>query len=426
MLPEKRKSHYSIAKIFSRKETVMRKTMFVVISFVVLFGVTLFCTLPAIAAEPLKIGINGMFSGPGADLAKSSLNGVQLAVEQINAKGGVLGRKVELLVRDSQTKADLASTHTRDLVIREKVDFLIAACGSSESLSMTAIAKQYKKILFLAVANSPRLTMELFHPYVFQVQPSNMMEARAMAEARGSMYKKWAWIGPDSEAGHQAARCFKEHLSLVNPAAEFIQEQWPKLGETDFTPYITRLISAKPDAIYSSFFGGDCAAFLKQSKPFGLLEKIHVCVYLFLDDLRGMGNELPLGITGSSRGMFFAFNNPRMNQFVKEYYDRFKEYPSDFAVSGYDAAESLAQGVAKAGTTDTDTVIRALEELTFESVRGAIRYRKEDHQANVPMIIGITAKSDKYPFPIFTDIQLLPAEKIWPSIEEVNDSRKPK
>ncbi|MDB6002223.1 MAG: Extracellular ligand-binding receptor, partial [Rhizobacter sp.] len=192
---------------------------------------SLLAAAPAAAQTgPIKVGLTTDLTGIAAAYARSQVNGVQLAIDQINAGGGLMGRKLELLVRDSQLKPDLGTSHTRDLITREKVDFLIGPDGSAVGMTVSAVAKQYKKVVMMTIPNTPRLTMDTFHPYVFTVVPSGMMEARAMAEAIGPSYKRVAFIGGDYEAAHQGLKFFKDWLSKVNPSAEIVSEAWPKLG----------------------------------------------------------------------------------------------------------------------------------------------------------------------------------------------------
>jgi branched-chain amino acid transport system substrate-binding protein len=296
--------------------------------------------------------------------------------------------------------------------------------SSGVAVSVSAIAKQYKKVIMLTTSNSPRMTMELFHPYVFQVAPTGLMEPRALAEMAGPKHTKWGYIAGDYEASHQYLRHIKAHLGKVNPNAKFAVEAWPKLGAPDFTPYITQLLAASPEIVYSGLWGADLVAFIKQAKPYGFFEKTQFMTILVVDDLRAMGQEMPEGIIGQMRAPFFAIDNPRMNEFVRKFREKTNEYPTDWAVQGYEGVDILIRGIAKAGSTDSEAIVKAIEGITYDGLRGTIRFRKEDHQGTVPSFIGRTAKSDKYPFLIIKDVQVIPAEKMWPSLEEIAASRK--
>ncbi len=389
----------------------------------VVAGAVIVLASVAQAAEPIKVGLTTDLTGIAAAYARSQVNGVRMAIDEYNANGGVLGRQLELLVRDSQLKPALGTSHTRDLITRENVDILVGPDSSAVGLAVSAVAKQYKRVVIMTIPNTPRLPMELFHPYMFTLVPSGLMETRAMAEVLGPKYRTYAFIGGDYEASHQGLKYFKERLAQVNPDAKFVDENWPKLGEPDFTPYITRLLAAKPDMIFSYLWGADLIGFIKQAKPYNLFERTQLATLLFMDDLKALGGEMPNGIIGQMRAPFFAINNPRMDKFVKSYRARYDDYPADWAVMGYEGMQVLAQGMEKAGSTDSDAVVKAIESLTYEGLTGTITFRNEDHQGNVPSFIGRTTDSRQYPFKVLTGVRAVSAEQVWPTMEEIRTAR---
>jgi len=172
--------------------------------------------------------------------AHSIVNGINLAIDEYNEKGGILGRKLELLVRDDQTKPELGVSHVRDLFIREKIDFLLGPGNSALCMAQTLIAKQYKKILMNTNSNSPKLRIDLFHPYYFTMTFSGEEEGYTWAEKLGPTYTKIGYIGQDYEAPHQYIKNMRKRLDAKFPNSKVIVEAWPKLGETDYTPSITR------------------------------------------------------------------------------------------------------------------------------------------------------------------------------------------
>lgn len=381
-------------------------------------------TGPAAAQDkPIKVGLTTDLTGIAAAYARSQVNGVQLAVDQINASGGLLGRKIELLVRDSQLKPDLGTSHTRDLITRENIDFLVGPDGSAVGMTVSAVAKQYKKVVMMTIPNSPRITTETFHPYVFTVVPSGLMEARAMAAAIGPGNKRIAFIGGDYEAAHQGLKYFKEHLAKVNPSAEVVAEAWPKLGEPDYSSYITRLMSSKPDVIFSYLWGADLIGFVKQGKPYGVFDKTKVASLVFLDDLKALGDEMPDGVIAQMRAPFFSIEGERMTKFTEQFRAKFNDYPADWAIMGYEGMQILAQAVQKAGSLESDAIVKAVEQIRYDGLRGPITFRGIDHQGTVGSYIGTVAKSDKYPFKVMTGVKYLPAESIWPSPAEIERAR---
>ena len=392
-----------------------------------LVAATLTAMMPASAqAQPIKVGLTTDLTGVAAPFARAQINGVQMAIDEINASGGALGRKLELVTRDSQLKPDLGTSHTRDLIIGEKVDVLIGPASSAVALAVSAMAKQYKKVVMMTISNSPRLTMELFHPYIFSIVPTGLMEGRAIAEALGPRFKRIAYIGADYEAAHEALKYYREWLTKVNPGAEIVAEAWPKLGEQDYSSYITRLMSAKPDLVFSDLWGADLVGFVKQAKPYGVFDKSTFASLTFMDDIMALGADMPEGVIGQMRAPFFALDNERARKFTENYRARFKNWPSDWAFMGYEGMQMLAMAIKGAGSTDSDAIVKAMEQLRYEGLRGTISIRAVDHMGTVPSIIGTTTSSKDLPFKVLKQEQFIPAEKTFPSVDEVLRSRQAK
>lgn len=378
------------------------------------------------AQEPIKIGLTTDLTGIAAAYARQQVQGVEFAAEQINQAGGVKGRKLQILVRDSQLKPELGATLTRDLITRERIDYIVGPDASSVGVAVSNVARQYKKVVMMTIPNTPRLTGELFHPHFFTIVPSGTMLARAMAEGLGTKYNNVAFIGGDYEATHQALRYFTEWMGKTNPAAKIVNKQFPKLGEPDFTPYITQLISAKPDLVFSYLWGSDLIAFIKQAKPYGLFDKMKLATLLFLDDLKALGPDMPDGVLGQMYAPPFGTDSAEMRDFVAKYRAKYNDYPSDWAVLGYDGMMVLAEGIRSAATFEQDDVVKALEAISHKGLQDTIRFRAIDHQGNAPSFLGTTGASKDLPFKTLVDIQRIPAEKVWPSDAEILAERKPK
>jgi branched-chain amino acid transport system substrate-binding protein len=374
-------------------------------------------------SKPILIGSIGDLTGVSAGLARSEINGRQMAVDRVNADGGLLGRKLELVIRDSQTKPNLGAAHARELVTSDKVDFLLGPTSSAVAPAVSNVAKQYKKLVVTSTPNSPRLTVELFHRYIFSVSPSGIMEARAIADAIGPKYKKFGFIGADFEAAHQGLKYFKDRLATINPGATFTTEQWPKLGESDYSPYITALMSSQPDVIYSYLFGADLVGFFKQASLYGLPQKAPIAGLTFVVDLVALGKDMPEGMYGLMRAPFFAVSNQAMATFASEYQKRFGIVVDDNAVLAYEAINAVFESVKKSGSTDSEALVDALESITVNGLTGPLKFRALDHQCTAPLYVGITTASDKYPFKILTDVQSIQAEEIWPTPAEIEAAR---
>ena len=375
-------------------------------------------------SAPLKIGVATDLTGVAAAYANSQVAGLNYAIDELNAAGGVLGRKIELIVRDSQLKPDLGASHVRDLVTGDKVDLLIGPVSSGVALGVSKLAQQYEVPVIMTIPNTPRLAMELFHPYFFTVVPSGLMESRAMATAIGKNYKKFGFIGADYEASRQGLAHFKARLEKVNPEAEIVVEAFPKLGELDHTSYITRLISGKPEAVYSYLWGADLVGFIKQAKSYGLFDATTFSSIFFFDDLKALGAEMPDGIIGQMRAPFFALDNANMKKFNEGFRAKNDQYPADWAIMAYEAVQMYAKAANTAGESGGEALISAMQEIEYDGLRGKLAFRKEDHQANVPSFIGKSVTSADFPFKLFSPMTQIPAEEVWPSIAELEESRR--
>src|SRR5579864_5331752 len=264
--------------------------------------------LAARAADSIKIGFPIPLSGPTAVYGKPVLAGAEMAVKEINAKGGVLGRKLELIARDSKANADEAVRLARELIIKDSVDFLAGTLTSAEAPAVSTIARENKIVFVAPTAKTMKLTAtENLHPYVFRVASNTMIEGRTSASivAKWTDVKRVATIAPDYAYGRDAAAAFVDYLKKLRPDIQIVDQQWPKLGEPDFTPFITAQMSKKPDAVYCSLFAGDFVTFAKQAKPRGYFTAISNRLVDggevgSPDAAQALGNDYPYGIIADS------------------------------------------------------------------------------------------------------------------------------
>ena len=377
----------------------------------------------ALAQDTIRIGWTADMPGVGATFYKSQKAAIELFIENTNAAGGVLGKKLKLIIRDSKLKPDVGANMARELILDEKCDFLIGPTSSGVALAVTKVAKQYKKIVYFHTSNTERLTTTDFQPYMFQVVPNTGIEGRGIAMFLSEKpYKRYCYIGPDYAYGHTQWNAFKKYLKKLKPDVQILKAVWVKQGETNYTPYIPTLMSKNPEVIYSSLWGGELSSFIKQAKPYGLFKKATITSLYDLDMLRATGLEMPEGLLGYSRCPFYAVNTLDMQVFAEEYHKKYNEWPSDWACMTYDGLLALTTAIKKAGTTDSDKVVHALEGLRWESLRGSRYIRAADHQANVGIYVGYTAKDPRYKnFLILKNAVEVPAEKVWLSAEQAKN-----
>jgi branched-chain amino acid transport system substrate-binding protein len=394
---------------------------FVAIAFAVLLMGGFACNESSWAADTIRLGFVADISGVGATFYKSQKAAIDLFIEEANAAGGILGKKLEVVVRDAQLKPDVGANVARELILSEKCDFLIGPTSSAVALAVTKVAKEFKKIIYFHTSNTEALTTTDFQPYMFQVVPNTGIEARGCALFLSEKpYKKYGYIGFDYAYGHTQWDAFKEKLTALKPDVEILEVVWVKVAETNYSPYIPTLMAKKPEVIFSSLWGGGLSTFIKQGTPYGLFKQSTLTSLFDLDMLRATGKDMPEGLLGYARCPFYAVDNPEMAAFVKKYHDKFNEWPADWAIMAYDGLIALTEAINKANTLDSDAVVKALEGMHFKSLRGDRYIRAEDHMANVGIYMGTTNKDPKYKdFLIMKDVQEVPAEKVWLSVEEV-------
>ncbi len=396
--------------------------------FAVLFAVPGLTIVSAqTAPQPIKIGFVSDQSGIGFIFYQSQLAGLQIALAEINAAGGILGRPVEFLSRDAQLKPDLGTTIARQFVLEDKVDFLLGPTSSSVALAVTEVAKENKVIIAYHTSNSVALTTTKGHPYMMQLVPHTSIEARAAAALAASLpYTKWATMGPDYSFGRDSFNAFAPRLKELKPDATIVNEQWPKLGDRDLNPFISAVQGAAPEAIYSNFWGDQKVTFVQQAKALGLFED-YAFIGLFDTDALKQITEVPgENVYGYARAPFYAVDSEAMKKFVDSHRRLAGgAYPSDWAIMIYDAIYALKAAAEKAGTTNGEAIAKVLDEgLSFASLRGELTIRPCDRMANVGEYTGKLAKTDAYPFPILTNVKYIPAEEVWDSCEAIAEMRK--
>jgi len=364
-------------------------------SFAVLAAATLATAAPSPAAEAIKVGeINSYTRLPA--FTQPYRNGWQLAVEEINAAGGVLGRKIEVISRDDNGDPGTAVKIAEELVSREQVDLLAGTFFSHIGLAVTDFAKQRKVLFMAAEPLSDAITWSKGNRYTFRLRPNTTTQAAMLAEEAAKLGKKrWATIAPNYKYGQDAVAAFKHELRKRQPDAEFVVEQWPAFGKIDAGAEAQALLNADPEAIYNVTFGSDLAKFVREGRLRGLFEGREVVSLLsgepeYLDPLK---DEAPEGwiVTGYP---WYAIDTPEHRRFVNNYRARFKDYPRLGSVVGYNTFKAIAAVIEAAGSTETDAMIAAAEGITVDSPTGPFTFRAIDHQSTMGAYVGRTAVKD--------------------------------
>jgi len=378
--------------------------------------------LPSHAQGVIKIGEVNSYKAQPAFLEPYK-KGMELAVEEINAAGGVVGKKFELITRDDNANPGDAVRAAEELISREKIDVLTGTFLSHIGLALTDFAKQ-KKVFFLAGEPlTDKIVWANGNQYTYRLRPSTYMQvAMLVPEAVKLKKKRWVVIFPNYEYGQSAAATFKDLMKKAQPDVEFVGEQAPPLGKLEAGPAVQALIDAKPDAVFNVLFGADLAKFVREGNTRDLFKGREVVSLLtgepeYLDPLK---EETPNGwiVTGYP---WYGINTPEHKTFLAAYQKKFNDYPRLGSVVGYALIKSVAAGVAKAGGTETDKLVAAFSGLQLDTPFGRITYRAEDNQSTMGAFVGRTKNEGGKG--VMVDYRYLDGAQYLPSAEEVKKLR---
>ena len=375
--------------------------------------------------KPIKIGEINSYSGLATVYTFPYREGIHMAVKEINDAGGVLGRPLEFIFRDDKLKPDEAVKAARELTGQEKVDFLAGCISSGVGLAISAYAKEAKTLYFATHCQTSRLTWDDGHKYIAHTTNNVNQYVRTLAKKASTLpYKKWAHISPDYEYGQNLWEEFWAYLKFLKPDVQVVQQNWPKLGESDHSSYVTALLQSGAEAFFSGLWGAQEIAFVKQARPFGLLEKVKFVSASVgnPDELDPLGKEAPVGAL--TPGFAWYDENmqkwhPKLLEWVKKYEARTKKEPTLGASWGYASTYIIAEAIKRAKSTDTDKVIGALSEgFEMEFPWGKVVMRGCDQQAIPPQWVGVV-KMNAQGKPVLSDIEEHHGRELIRSCDEV-------
>jgi branched-chain amino acid transport system substrate-binding protein len=382
----------------------------------------LFAQSPASAQDTIKIGELNSYKTVPAFLEPYK-KGWELAIEEINAKGGVNGKKLEVISRDDGGTPGDAVRVANELVTREGAALLVGTFLSHIGLAVTDFAGKEKVFFLAAEPLTDKITWQNGNKYTFRLRPSTYMQvAMLMPDAIAAKKKRWAIIYPNFEYGQSAASWFKQMLSKSQPDVEFVTEQAPPLGKVEAGAVLQAVDDARPDAIFNVLFGPDLAKLVREGTTRGTFKNRTVVSLLsgepeYLDPLK---DEAPTGwiVTGYP---WDEIDTPAHKAFLSAYEARWKDYPRLGSIVGYDSMKSVAAGLAKAGAVDTDKLITAFRGLKLESPFGPFEYRAIDHQATLGAYVGkIALKAGKG---TMANFKYVDGATVQPSDDEIRKLR---
>jgi len=378
------------------------------------------------AQAPIKIGIIDTYSGPPTAFTYDVRDAFKLAIDEVNAKGGVLKRKIEFTTRDDKFKVDLCLSSAKELVMMEKVDILMGTINSAGTLAVSEYCKAEKIPFLVTFSKSDKITGEKGHRYVFSITENTVMIGKAAAAGLAKKpYVKYWIAGDDYEYGHALADGVWGNLKKLKPGVELVGQSWWKVGEPELTPYLTAITAAKPDAVIFATGGGSMVNAMKAVKATGFSEKIPMFIHTATEHstLAPLGLDAPEKVIGTSNYHFYYPDSPKNKAFAKAFKDAYGREPKVGALYGYLTAQFITKALEKAGKMDREKFIDALAGLKVDSPIGEIEMRAFDHQAMLPMYMGVTKKVPEYPFLIATDIVTIPGKDVMPSIEDIKKAR---
>ena len=350
--------------------------------------------------------------------------GWELALQEINAGGGIKGRKLEVISREDGGNPGDAVRVAEELITRENVSVLMGTFASHVGLAVSNLANQRKIVFIAAEPLTDKIVWENGNRYTFRLRPSTYMQvAMLVPEAAKLNKQRWAIVYPNYEYGQSAAKSFKNLLTQAQPGAQYVAEQAPALGKIEAGSVVQALMDAKPDAIFSALFGADLQKFVREGNIRGLFKNTTVFNLLagepeYLDTLK---DETPEGwwVTGYP---WAEIKTPAHRKFLAAYQAKWKDYPRLGSVVGYSTLYTVANAIRKAGSTDTEKLIAALKGLEMDTPIGPIVYRAVDHQSTMGAYVGQISKKGGQG--VMVNWRFADCAQFLPSFAEVRAMRK--
>ena len=381
--------------------------------------------VPVWAQGVIKIGEINSYKAQPAFLEPYK-KGMELAVEQVNAAGGVGGKKLQLIVRDDNATPGDAVRAAEELYTREKIDVLTGSFLSHVGLALTDYAKQKKRFFLASEPLTDKIVWADGNHYTYRLRGSTYMQTAMLVEEALKLKKKrWAIVYPNYEYGQSAIATFKALMKAKQPDIEFVAEQAPALGKIDAGSVVQALADAKPDAIFNVLFATDLGKFVREGNTRGLFKGREVVGLLtaepeYLDPLK---KEAPLGWTVTGYP-WYSIKTPEHAAFLKAYQAKYKDYPRLGTIVGYNAIQSIAAGLRKTnGSADTDKLVAAFKGLEVETPMGRITYRAQDNQSTMGAYIGKTAYDAKLGKGVLVNYHYADGKDYQPTDEEVKKLR---
>jgi len=358
----------------------------------------------------VNVGISTTLSGSIAALGQGGLQGIQLAVDDLNKKGGVLRKQIKVVSADDAATPATGAANVRSMILEKKIRALFGPVSSAVAAAELQLANEYKMPTFLHTSNDISLMTTRYTPYAFQVVPNTVMEPRAvaafLASKVGNRRLTIGTFAPDYVFGRNTVANFLQALKDLGVNFQVVDQQWPALGAANIAPQLSSLIASKPELTFNVQFGGDLVNFTNQAAGYGFFKNTRIIAMYSLDPLQALAGRAPAGAIAYSRAPFWAIKNREMAAFTTRYRKRFGQWPSEWAIMAYTAVQAWAYGVEKTKSFNGDRISKYLPGKTFPTIRGPLSIRACDHQAIVPHYVSTIAgkKDPKVGFPLWSPV----------------------
>ena len=358
--------------------------------------------------KPIKVGMGTILSGRVAQLGTSSRNAVMMEVEKFNEAGGLGGRKIEMVIRDSKGKPDESARIARELVTSDGCEIIFDCESSAGAFAVQEVARDLGVLCIHNLSETSALSADpkIRIPNAFRtarqgVHDSIVGGAYAAAIAKGKGLKRWVTCSPEYAYGRDATGDFVDFLKRFDPEVEIVAEAWPKLFQADYTEVITKILQAKPQAMYSCLWGGDLTSFIDQASIYSLFSQLEFFAVNMADytALTAVKN-LPPGIHSGNRYLRTFPKNKLNMEWGNAYFAKYKEYPTNWSWEAAVGIQFLTEAMKKTNSTDTKKLSDALRGMKINSpfgTDGTITMRAED-QTVVGYAIGWGITVPKDPF----------------------------
>ena len=360
-----------------------------------------------------------MRSGPFKSNGDRIIWGIKAAVKEVNDSGGLLGKKIELVIEDNQMKGEIAVQKLKKMILKDGCQAIIQGSSSGVGGAIAQQMPRYKKIYLDTCAEAIGITGKNFTPYTFRTCLNAGMHVKGLAQYFGKKgYKKVFLINQDYSWGHDVAAFYEKFIKRIAPDTQIVGKEFHKVFNKDFAPYISKIQASGADYVITGNWGTDLTQLIIQSRSLGLNIPIGCC---FLDDdaVMSVAREAAKGCVEANM-YILGVDTPKARAFEQTFHNSSGgKWPSFVIMEAYIGTKMYFEAVKKAGTFDTQAVIKAFEGLKWEGPVGTLTMRREDHQNQTPVVIGEYAEHTKYyNHPYIKPVDIIPARQVSLSLKE--------